>query len=144
MPPRCDVDPDYPDLIPEPTLTNYPFGETVKYHDSMILHYVDELDMTYKEASQTWNRRSLEYTLRSDALRQRYERSLEHLVQVYGVKSAKEMNEIVVTTGMRRRKGRRSEKYGAMAQEKMDAVEDEDDVVEEPPTKQLRVSSKER
>jgi hypothetical protein len=82
MPIRVDFDPTMPNVFPEPTRSNRPSGDIEDYDSSMIIDHIDELNMTYPDALQTWNTKFSYRKLSSKGLKKPYDESLERLVQL--------------------------------------------------------------
>lgn len=85
MPPRIGVVPGQP--IPEPNRQNLPFGATEDYYNSMIIHYLDELELTYTKATELYLEKFPLETITEEALRKRHIRSLLRLSKKYGLKA---------------------------------------------------------
>lgn len=80
MPPR----PGNPKTAPDPD--NLPFGPTENYENSMIIHYMDELEMTYTKAADVYSEHFPNDALTDEAVRKRHIRSLLRLKKRYGVR----------------------------------------------------------
>jgi hypothetical protein len=108
MPPRPCLLPGSP--IPEPDPSNLPFGDTEDYQDSMIIHYVDELQMTYVAAAERYSEKFPCDTLNAKGLRKRHIHCLMRLKKRFGVKTEQELaklrdvNSIVRNRGSKHRK----------------------------------------
>jgi len=84
MPPRPGVVPGQP--IPEPDSANLPFGDTEDYNNSMIIHYMDEVEMTYTKAAEVYSARFPRDAVTDEAVRKRHIRSLLRLKKKFGVR----------------------------------------------------------
>ncbi|KAF2827702.1 hypothetical protein CC86DRAFT_455293 [Ophiobolus disseminans] len=82
MPPRPSSIPGNP--IPEPDPANLPFGDTEDYHNSMIIHYMDECEMTYTKAAEVYSAKFPRDAVTDEAVRKRHIRSLLRLKKKYG------------------------------------------------------------
>jgi hypothetical protein len=82
MPARIDYVPGEP--VPEPEEDNLPFGDTENYHNSMIIHYLDECEMTYTKAAEVFSAKFPTEAVTDEAVRKRHIRSLLRLQKKYG------------------------------------------------------------
>jgi hypothetical protein len=103
MPLRVGLDPTMPNVFTEPTLSNLSFGHTEDYDSSMIIKYLDKIEMMCPDAVRTWNAKFPDRNLSLKELRTSYEESLGSLVQASGVKSEEDLGKIVITASMIRR-----------------------------------------
>jgi len=83
MPPRNGV---VNGVFPEPDEDNLPFGDTEDYHNSMIIHYVDEQELTYTKAAEVYSAKFPMDVITDEAVRKRHIRSLLRLRQKFGLR----------------------------------------------------------
>jgi hypothetical protein len=108
MPPRPFRVPGSPNPAPDPS--NLPFGKTEDYSNSMIIHYVDELQMTYAAATRKYNKMFPHHKLSAWKLRHRHIQCLLRLKKRFRVKTEQELaslrdvNLIVQNRGTKYRK----------------------------------------
>lgn len=82
MPPRIGLVAGQP--APEPDENNLPYGDTEDYHNSMIIHYMDECEMTYTKAAEVYSDKFPRDVITDEAIRKRHIRSLLRLKKKFG------------------------------------------------------------
>jgi hypothetical protein len=105
MPPRPGLPSTPKTVIPEPDPFNLPFGPTEDYHNSMIIHYLDELCVTYTRAAELYSMKFPNDAITDEAIRKRHIRCLLRLWKKYGLKSEKEIEALrdIVPANVRKR-----------------------------------------
>ncbi|RMZ70544.1 structural constituent of ribosome [Pyrenophora seminiperda CCB06] len=89
MPPRHGLIPGQPPPTPVPGTA--PFGDTEDHRNSMIIHWLDELEYTYVKTTQLYGEMFPTNRITAGALRRRHMRALQRLVQRYGSKDEEQI-----------------------------------------------------
>lgn len=89
MPARGDLTPGQD--LPEPTPDNLPYGDTENHQSSMLLYWLDEQELSYREAFALFNQKFPNETTYYESFRRRHIKTLQRLARKYGLKPASEI-----------------------------------------------------
>ncbi|KAJ4365913.1 hypothetical protein N0V83_008535 [Neocucurbitaria cava] len=92
MPPRIGLVPGK--LPPPPEQHNLPFGDTEDYGTSLIIHWCDELEVSYGTAATLYNTTFPNDQITDEAVRKRHIRALQRLAKRYGPKPADQIGPV--------------------------------------------------
>ncbi|KAF1362453.1 hypothetical protein EJ07DRAFT_107104, partial [Lizonia empirigonia] len=91
MPVRGDLTPGQDP--PEPTPDNLPYGHTENHQSCMLLYWLDEQELSYREAFALFNQKFLNETTNYESFRRRHIKTLQRLARKYGLKPASEIEQ---------------------------------------------------
>ena len=92
MPSRIGLVPGQIPPVPDPN--SLPFGDTEEYDNCLIIHWCDELEVSYGTAAALYNKTFPNDQLTDEAVRKRHIRSLQRLSKKYGPKPVDQIGPI--------------------------------------------------